>query len=353
VKVNVSQAWKPMPGHHYAMVDVTMNDDFVRTDPRLWGVVEWADSDQLVSIDVLRIHGRLEWFARFDEAATEEYGSWKTHLAGNGNYTALSGVHVINGRFHIGRLEVYGLPGAGIYFQNCATAQIDSGLFYRVGWPVVQDWQAIPNARLCGITSVDNWSSRKWPGGGDTRQEVALRRFHPQGIGCRGETVTSGSQYIVEYMVKRGDGTSIKACGNRYIVRHCHLGQAFFAGTPPSNLVNPIFQGHENVLHAYQVLVEDCVFTGQPVNTDMQAIVYISHPFEDVPVFRDCTFIRGAEPAAVQQNYNRIRYERCHFIGWGTDWKTAFQLSPSWTEAGVVMPAATIEDGGGNVGWAS
>lgn len=348
--VSINQAWRPAPDQsNYPLVEVILGPNFVRTDPRLWGMVEIADRPDVVTIDVLRIWGAPEWDPRFDVMATEEYGSWRTRLGGNGNYTSLSGVHAFDAGFHIKRLEVYGVPGAGLIFHNCKTAQIDSALFFRVGWPVVQEWQAKGGAKLRGITSTDHWARKNWPPD-DARDSVSLRRFDSKGLATRGETVTSGSNYVVEDMVHRGDGISLKSCGNRYVVRRCHLGRAYISGTPPSNLTNPIFQGYQNVLHAYGVLYDDVVFTGTPFKPGgYQAIVYISHPFEDVPVLRNCTFIRGAEPAAVQQNYNRIRYEGCHFVGWGTDWKAAFQLSPPWQG----MPAATIEDGGGNVGWDS
>jgi len=338
VDVTVSRAWKPENGKAYGTVVVRMAPDFERADARLWGIVEATDLTQQTSFDLLRIVGARNWNPRFDVLNTSQ--PWQTALGGLGGDTALAGFHALRSKLIIKRIEVFGVPGAGFYYDSCGPVRVDSALFDRTGWPVrgIHSPPAF-GSTIRGVTSRDHWFSDRW-GSHNQRRAVSLRRFEGQGVSARGELLMAEADYELVNYTHQGDGISFKLGGTNFRIAGFHGGPAFYAGVVPQNLIQfPDPVAYKHLHEAKNILTEDSVFSGLPFATlSSNAIIYCSYPFTEPPVFRRCTFIKGRHTYAFEVNWAAPRFEACEFIGW-TDKAAAFQLSP----AGDGLPPGTAD----------
>lgn len=334
----VNRAWKPTNGKTYGIVEVRMADDFQRDDPYVWGLVNARNLDQLVTFDLLRIVGAPSWHPRFDlRNVGADQDKWQTCLGGNGAWTALSGVHAQKSKLRIKRLEVFGVPGCGLLYEGCPSLKVDTGLMDRTGWPVYGGYQpGSQGAKICSLTSRDHWFGKAW-GDASMKRGVSLRRFEPVGVGARGELTAVGEDYELINYTHQGDGISWKLAGTQFRVRGFHGGACFLNGIVPSNITTfPDPVAYKHLHEARGIWIEDSVFSGNPyADIQSRALVYVSFPFTEPPIFRRCTFIKGRHQFAFQINWAAPRFEECEFVGWA-DQAAAFELSP----ASEGMPAA-------------
>lgn len=333
----VSSAWKPENGRTYGTIEVRMADDFVRADASMWGIVEAKGLDRTTTFGLLRIVGRREWHPRFDWHSEPPDGHpWQAALGGNygGTENALAGLFARDCKhLHIKRLEISGVPGAGVYFQRTGL-EIDSSGMDRVGWPLFGHHDAVPGARLLGITSGGgHWWSKAWPppGFGNPRA-VSLRRLDATHY-ARGELVMVGGGWTLQDYTHHGDGISLKVGGTEWTVRRARGAAAFFSGTPPQDLTNPAYADPVLYRHMHEsrrCLVEDSEFIASPSSVAIhpQAMIYVSYPFTEPLVFRRCVFFRGGHPVTHEINYANVVFEDCDFIGCTQE--TAFRLSPGY-----------------------
>lgn len=351
---NVSSAWKPVSGQSYGQVEVRMQDDFRRADATMWGIVEAKGVS--ASFERLRIVGARNWHPRFDWMNLGPGAHpWPDALGGSqgGGVTALAGLMALDcPKLTVKRLELVGIPGAGVYFQRSGLA-IETACLDRVGWPLYGHYDSLPNARISRLCSAGgHWWSKAWgsPGFGDPRT-VSLRRLDATHL-QRGELVLNASAYILEDYVHHGDGISFKLSGTNFLVRRCHVGAAFFNGSVPENAVQfPELPRYRHLHESRDCFCEDSEFEGNPSSAAIQprALVYVSYPFTTPLVFRRCTFIRGPKPSptqpghlfAFQINWANVRFEDCDFVGWDGA-AAALELSPGYNG----MPPASADPSG-------
>jgi len=336
--MTVNRAWTPENGKAYGVVEVRMAEDFERDDARMWGIMNAKAITRTTSFVLLRIIGAPNWHPRFDQL--NKTLPWQTALGGNGAWTALSGIHALDSKLSIKRLEVVGVPGCAILHQHCPRLKIDSAFLDRTGWSVYGTHEPDNNfARIANVTSRDHWYTAAW---GDTSGQngVSVRRF---GLQARGELAQNAEGYELLNYTHQGDGISFKLAGTRYRVAGAHVGPAFFNGIVPSNLTTyPDTLEYRHIWEAKDVVVEESVFSGLPfANLQSRALVYVSYPFTNPLVFRRCTFIKGRHQFAFQINWASVRFENCCFIGW-TSPEEGLELSP----AGQGMPAAVFSQTG-------
>jgi hypothetical protein len=342
----ISRAWRP-DAAHYGTIELHMAPDFERDDAAGWGLVIVKRSTH---IERLRLVGNPDWFSRFDVLQRDGV-SWQKALGGQGGQTALAGVHAMGAgtRLKVDRIEVVGLPGAGVIYENGASIQIGSGDMDRIGWPICGRISSGGGSVVNDLHSRDHWYADAWrhrkrADGGDYFEDHGqmapqkLRVLASKHISARGELVMNEENATLRNYVQQGDGIGWKVGGSGLRVVGGESNHGYLSGVFPSNasrLAALPFLGR-----AVDMQVVEHRFRSDGAGHP-RLLMFVAGRFDTPALVRKCVFVRGQHKAAVQLHTGaRAIFDECEFIGW-PDKASAFELEPA--RPGQAWGASTVE----------